>query len=93
MSEPFGFMVNRSHTDAQREKTWDELQAEEPAGWAVYLPHQCSSWNIAAGDYDGGVPHADAVAELERFIAEAQRALAALRRGESFGMSAQETAA
>lgn len=92
MTQPFGFMVQRTHTDDQRNgKPWQEWQSEEPAGWAVWLPHQCSSWSIAADDYDGGVPQAEAAAELERFIAEAQRALAALRAGESFGMSEKAT--
>lgn len=47
-------------------------------GWWVSLPHHCEEWDIAGDEYDG-VPHEEAVALLERFIAEAQVALAALR--------------
>lgn len=56
-----------------------------PGMWAVFLPHQCESWDIAGeGDeYNHlcvvGVPHAEAVAALELFIAEAQQALEALK--------------
>lgn len=56
-------------------------------GWVVYLPHQCDSWCIAAGFSElEGVPHAEAVAELERFIAEACAARDALVRKESMGL-------
>jgi len=43
--------------------------------WSVSLPHQCDEWEITdcADDY------AAVVAGLEKFIAEAQQALAALR--------------
>jgi hypothetical protein len=58
---------------------WDpDDPLRDGEGWQVHLPHQCDAWKIAGGDYDG-VPHAAAVAALERFIAEAQVALAALR--------------
>lgn len=46
--------------------------------WSVRLPHQCDAWDIA-GSYWHPVPHAEAVAELERFITEATAALEALR--------------
>lgn len=52
--------------------------------WRVYLPHQCDSWDIAGEDYSG-VPQAEAIAGLERFISEANAALAALRSGQSVG--------
>lgn len=37
----------------------------------MYLPHQCDAWRIAGEDFSG-VTHAEALAELGRFIAEAQ---------------------
>lgn len=58
----------------------DGQDVEVGRGWAVYLPHQCGAWGIAGGEYEP-VSQAEAVAELERFIAEAQVALAALRDG------------
>jgi len=42
--------------------------------WTVSLPHQCDEWEIVPYDF-----HAPAVAALEKFIAEAQQALEALR--------------
>jgi hypothetical protein len=54
-------------------------------GWVVYLPHQCDSWDIAGEDGWTTVPHEQAIAELERFIAEAQQALEALRAGRQYG--------
>jgi hypothetical protein len=65
---PFGFTVR--HDDA------------EPPSWTVGLPHQCDEWLIAGSEWgDRSVSQADAVAELERFIAEAQHALDELRGG------------
>lgn len=73
--ERFGFTVQRPKLGSP----WDlDDPLRDGEGWQVYLPHQCSTWDIAGDDYDG-VPHAEAVALLERFIAEAQVALAALR--------------
>ena len=43
------------------------------ANYVVQLPHQCDEW-VISDDRD----KADAVADLEQFIAEAQNALAAL---------------
>lgn len=52
-------------------------------GWCVYLPHSCGEWDIAGDrDYGESVTQEEAVAALEGFIAEAQVALATLRRGE-----------
>lgn len=62
----FNFQVKRADPDWGR------------AGWIVRLPHQCDSWDIAGDDSDG-VPHAQAVMELEAFIAEAQAALVKLK--------------
>lgn len=74
MSEPFGFVVRH------------EQVGDDPAGWKIYLPHQCQEWFIAGEKYGAEcAPHAVAVAELERFIAEAQQALAALRAGRPYG--------
>lgn len=71
----FGFTVQHPKLGS----SWDtDDPIRDGEGWQVYLPHQCSSWDIAGDGYEG-VPHAEAVAELERFIAEAQVALAALR--------------
>lgn len=50
---------------------------DTPAGWEVYLPHQCDAWQIA-GDHGDPVPHEQAVADLREFIAEAQAALETL---------------
>lgn len=87
--QPFGFTVR-----AQRIKYGPEMETVDglthyvqhpidPPNWRVSLPHQCERWAVA-DDYDG-MPQAEAVAEMERFIAEAQQALAALRAGEDFG--------
>ncbi len=73
MSEPFGFEVE-----------YHEEESEfEPAGWCVSLPHQCDRWDIA-GDYCHPMPLDDAIAEFERFIAEANEALSALRAGRNW---------
>lgn len=90
MSESFGFMVGRAHTlaqrlDGERWLTWQELQNLPPEGWTVVLPHQCDQWQIAGVDL-GHETLAAAVAAMERFVAEAQSALAALRRGEPYGL-------
>lgn len=45
--------------------------------WSVSLPHQCDRWEITGED--GGVSHERAVADLERFIAEAREALEDLK--------------
>lgn len=45
--------------------------------WYVALPHQCDSWAIT-DDTWGGVPHAEAVAQLRAFITEAEDAFTAL---------------
>jgi hypothetical protein len=66
----------------------------DPPHWTVELEDQDGrSWPIAfnlEGEFfsSRGLPHAEAVAKLERFIAEAQQALKALRNGEEFGVKA-----
>jgi hypothetical protein len=73
MSKPFGFAV-------EPEPIWgSDGYAQDVTGWRVYLPHQCDAWDIA-GEMSAGAPHAEAVAALELFIAEAQVALAQLRK-------------
>lgn len=72
--ERFGFTVRRRPVRGFKSRPYREMGA----GWWVYLPHSCEEWDIAGGRYSG-VPHEEAVARLERFIAEAQVALAALR--------------
>lgn len=77
-TDPFGITV--MHLDA------DEYQGRQ-AGWMVFLPHQCAEWSIAGSNLDGvsrTVPQTQAIADLERFIGEAQRALGALRAGQEF---------
>ena len=69
---PFGFTVIRELADRISPPATDDE-------WRVYLPHQCSSWDIAGTGYGEPEPHAAAVAELEQFIVEAQAALEALR--------------
>lgn len=85
MSEDYdyGFTVRR-----HRELDCDDPGPEDvykvvPGQWCVYLPHQCSSWDIAgeAGTYqtNDGESHEAAVAALEAFITQAQEALVALK--------------
>jgi len=45
--------------------------------WNVQLPHQCDAWKITEGWM--GASHEEAVARLEKFLAEGQAALARLR--------------
>jgi hypothetical protein len=51
--------------------------------WLVFLPHQSDAWDIAGNEgYGDGVSHAEAVAALEKHIADAQVALRELRSAE-----------
>lgn len=76
MSAKFGFRV--SHITGRRDM-------DGPVGlWGVALPRRCGSWNIAEAT------HATVVARLQDFIAEAQAALAALRRHEEFRVKPDE---
>ncbi len=70
MSESFGFKVRHIAEDGDTFEPVDQ--------WEVKLPHQCDSWLIAGVKYGPGLPHDEAVAEVRRFIAEAESALAAL---------------
>lgn len=67
---PFGFEVKLI------DKDWRDNPL--PPTWAVALPHQCDDWDIA-GEDGKGVSHERAVADLERFIAEAREALQDLK--------------
>lgn len=70
----FGFAVRREPADI-----------DGPDQWKVSLPEQHDAWTITGRDYyDSPLPHADAVAALERFIAEANEALTALRAEKEF---------
>lgn len=80
MSAPFGFKVQYHSADP-----WDE---ESKPGWSVSLPHQCDAWDVAGSEYEP-MPGVEAVAELERFIVEAQEALIALRAGKPFRAGAE----
>jgi len=75
MSKPFGFTVG---PEPVRRYERGQMFVVGP-GWRVFLPHQCDDWDVAGEEHDG-IPHAEAVAALERFIAEAQVALAKLRK-------------
>lgn len=74
MSAPFGFEVR-----------WEPPYYDgDETGWSVALPHQCDGWDIAGEGYHPEADHAVAVAELERFLAEGQAALDALRARRTF---------
>jgi hypothetical protein len=77
----FGFRVRHP-------RDWEDSITSD--NWIVELPHQCDAWTIAGDEYDGGT-HAEAVAELERFIAEAQAALVALREERELNADEDET--
>jgi hypothetical protein len=85
---PFGFTVRRYRTytggwqpDGPRQPV--EVHLTEPPVWTVSLPHQCDAWVIAGKEWDSDpdVSQTEAIAALERFIAEAQHALDELRAG------------
>lgn len=68
---------------------WDGSEVLDPPKietdkWLVNLPHQCDNWDIAGYDSDG-VSQERAIEALESFVADAQRALEALRKGEEYG--------
>lgn len=75
---------------ARRPFVWDDEGNPVSAtgdSWVVCLPHQCGAWEIAGEDYEPA-DHATAVAALERFIAEAEDALDALRERNEYGVTA-----
>lgn len=76
--EHFGFVV-------ERETRWSYTTDQDtvvPDSWIVKLPHHCCPWD----DIADGIPHAEAVARFERFIAEAQAALEALKAEREMGV-------
>lgn len=81
--QPFGFKVKTPGSSEMPGYTYTW-------GWEVRLPHQCSTWDIVGGEaWVETSDHAVAIAEFERFIAEAQQALTALREGRAFDAEAQ----
>ena len=86
MSNDFQFTVERyddqyDYDPDTRAETWSKLP--EPR-FHVYLPHSCDSWDISGywlGNYDSLSDQQTAIADLERFIAEATHALGVLRAG------------
>jgi hypothetical protein len=71
LTNEFGFRVRHP-------RDWEDNITSD--NWIVELPHQCDAWTIAGDEYHGS-PHAEVVAGLEKFIAEAVIALVALREG------------
>lgn len=78
MTTPYGFTVGHGWDDP------DDAAANDL--WRVTLPHQCDAWEITKGErYGEPVPHAQALADLRAFIAEAQEALRRLMAREVCG--------
>jgi hypothetical protein len=77
--EPFGFVVEHI--------TEDDTLTAVVDHWAVLLPEKYDRWAIAGDPYGHGVPHPEAIAALERFIAEATDALTRLRDRNADGAS------
>jgi hypothetical protein len=76
MGESFGFKVQHGWFFDPEGQPWRKISSGK---FEVTLPHQCDDWVIADDPQD------QAIIYLEDFISEAQRALEALRRGETFG--------
>jgi hypothetical protein len=75
VSEPFGFTVEYIN----------EPGDHGSIGWQVSLPHQCERWRIdAADDYADPTTQQTALNQLDKFIAEAQQARAALAAGQQY---------
>jgi hypothetical protein len=87
VSNDFRFTIDRyddryDYDLETRAETWSKLP--EPR-FHVYLPHVCDEWDISgywAGNYAGLSDQQTAIADLERFIAEATHALGVLRAGD-----------
>ncbi|MFG3051846.1 hypothetical protein ACGFZP_12975 [Kitasatospora sp. NPDC048239] len=61
------------------------LDDDNKPGWKVHLPHQCDNWRIDADTaYADPSSQQAALYSLDKFIAEAQQARAALARGEQY---------
>lgn len=75
---PFGFLVATGPSD----------DGEDDDHWTIHIPGKCRRFGVNKGYYlDDGqwMPHPEAIAELERFLAEGQAALGALRERREFG--------
>jgi len=72
---PFGFQVTHHE---ERDIDYGKGPVHYDEGWSVRLPHSCEDWDITP-DYWKGCSHEIAIQEMERFVAEAQNALKALR--------------
>jgi hypothetical protein len=81
--QPFGFKVKAPY----RYDVYGDGKQIVDYHWRVALPHQCDDWEITS-DYHGQ-PQPEAIAQMERFIAEAQQALTALREGRAFDAEEQ----
>lgn len=78
----FGFSIKRRRDYTHwKFDSGEEAPLVDPPEWNVYLPHQCDEWHIYDGCGDGEESQARAIADLEKFIAEAQHALTELRAG------------
>lgn len=77
MSKPvFGFEVEYVN------EPWSD---DNTPGWKVSLPHQCDSWRIDADtSYADPTTQQNALYSLDKFIAEAQQARAALAHGREY---------
>jgi hypothetical protein len=65
-----------------------EVHRQDDGTFTVHLPHQCDGWDIAGESFGSGhgigVPQATAVEGLREFLADGQRALEALEKGETY---------
>lgn len=78
------FGVTITHLYRHVRRPGDDPPVQQGEGWAVSLPHQCDSWDIAGVDtYSSMYTREEAAAEMEKFIAEAQVALEVLRTAPS----------
>lgn len=79
-ADPFGIYVRQDGewVDGQ----W--IPTRDSDRWFVAMPHQCDAWEITGSYYDPE-EHGQAVAELEKFVAEATRALEALKARQPYG--------
>ena len=68
--ETFGFTIERDPFN---------FDHEYGKSWLVHLPHQCDEWAIVEESWPEPTTRTDAIAELERFVAEATWALETLK--------------
>jgi hypothetical protein len=75
--ERFGFTVEKITEGLDDSDMWGSV---DPPEWRISLPHKCGRWDIAEVEEPSrGVSQAEAIAELERFLAEGHAALDRLR--------------